>query len=106
MSGDNDRNLGNNHMLGLQILLRTELCKPFVENAKQSWELSLNVLAEHLQSEFSSRTGDANVQEFLLMFLLELTSNEQVNSRRTQAANTYIIEIGVCINDKCIYSVS
>ena len=68
--------IANTHMLALQHLLRNELSKPYVNDQKQAWELALNILSEHLHTEFTSRgRQDVNVREFLLMFVLEIMTD-------------------------------
>ena len=74
MWGSND--IGNTHMLALQHLLRQELSKPYVDNQKQAWEVALNLLSDHLHTEFTNRgRQEENIKEFLLMFVLEIMTD-------------------------------
>ena len=68
---DGRNGLGNQHMVSLQIMLKEDLKKPYVENERQAWERSLILLSEHLHSEFTNRrVPDNNIKEMLLMFVL------------------------------------
>ena len=74
MAGGNT--VGNSHMLSLQILLKEELCKPYIENERQAWESALILFSEHLHAEFTNRrVPDNNINEMLFMFVLELMLN-------------------------------
>ena len=52
---DGSNGLGNSHMLSVQILLKKDLCKPYIENERQAWETALILLSEHLHAEFTNR---------------------------------------------------
>ena len=73
---DGSNIVGNSHMLSLQILLKQELVKAYIENERQAWESALIMLSEHLHAEFTNRcVPDNNIKEMLLMFVLELIVN-------------------------------
>jgi hypothetical protein len=68
--------VGNSHIVSLQIMLKEEFKKPYVENERQAWERSLILLSEHLHAEFTNRrVPDNNIREMLFMFIIELMLN-------------------------------